>query len=158
MRLDPEKVRRARESLGYSIEATGEVAEISPNSVLRAEHGEEIRPSTARRLARALNTEVAELYPKVEAPSSFPTPEISDEARHKVEAETEAALDEEEELYALTLEELGELHASLEARRDAVALAIARKARGWTEEPHSAKQRQRREAREVANQADAEVG
>ena len=73
MRLDPEKVRRARESLGYSIEATGEKGDLSPNSVLRAEHGEEIRPSTARRLAKALNTEVVALYPKAEAPSS-PTP------------------------------------------------------------------------------------
>jgi transcriptional regulator with XRE-family HTH domain len=73
LRLDPEKVRRARESLGYSIESVGEKGELSPNSVLRAEHGEEIRPSTARRLARALNTEVADLYPKAEAPTS-PTP------------------------------------------------------------------------------------
>jgi transcriptional regulator with XRE-family HTH domain len=61
LRLDGNKVRRARERLGYSMEVAGEQAEVSKNSILRAEHGEDIRPVTARRIARALAVEVADL-------------------------------------------------------------------------------------------------
>jgi transcriptional regulator with XRE-family HTH domain len=54
--------------LGYGIETTAQVAGVSKNSVLRAEHGEDIRPVTARKIAGGLNVEVADLlgaeYPK----------------------------------------------------------------------------------------------
>jgi hypothetical protein len=60
--------------LGYGIETTAQAAGISKNSVLRAEHGEDIRPVTARKIARALNVEVADLLgaesPKGERRSS----------------------------------------------------------------------------------------
>ena len=75
MRLDRDRLIRAREMLGYGIETTAQAAGVSKNSVLRAEHGEDIRPVTARKIARALNVEVADLlgaeYPKVESRSSL---------------------------------------------------------------------------------------
>jgi len=66
-------MRRARDRLGLSMEMVGEKAEVSKNSVLRAEHGDDIRPVTARRIAQALGLDVADLVeelavPKVEAP------------------------------------------------------------------------------------------
>ncbi len=61
MKLKREKVIRAREMLGYGVEKTAEEAGVSKNSVLRAEHGEEIRPLTARRIAAALGVRVADL-------------------------------------------------------------------------------------------------
>jgi transcriptional regulator with XRE-family HTH domain len=67
VKLNPERVLWARESRGYSIETTAAKAGMSHNSVMRAERGEEIRPSTARRLAEALGVEVSDLYPKAGA-------------------------------------------------------------------------------------------
>lgn len=43
------------------MEMAGEAAGLSKNSVLRAEHEEDVRPVTARRLAEALGVEVADL-------------------------------------------------------------------------------------------------
>jgi transcriptional regulator with XRE-family HTH domain len=73
VKLDRDNLIRARERLGYSIETVAEEAGIAKNSVLRAEHGEDIRPLTARKIATALGVEVADLYagandPKGEAP------------------------------------------------------------------------------------------
>jgi transcriptional regulator with XRE-family HTH domain len=62
LKLDRDNFIRARERLGYSIETVAEKAGIAKNSVLRAEHGEDIRPLTARKIAAALGVEVAELY------------------------------------------------------------------------------------------------
>lgn len=61
MRLDERRTRRARERLGYSAADTAQVAGIATNSVLRAEHGEDIRPVTARKLASGLGVRVADL-------------------------------------------------------------------------------------------------
>jgi DNA-binding XRE family transcriptional regulator len=73
LKLDRDKLQRAREMLGYSIEMTGEEAGVSKNSVLRAEHEEDIRPVTARKIAAALGVRVADLLEegetlKVQAP------------------------------------------------------------------------------------------
>lgn len=73
VKLDRDNLIRARERLGYSIETVAEEAGIAKNSVLRAEHGEDIRPLTARKISTALGVEVADLYagandPKGEAP------------------------------------------------------------------------------------------
>lgn len=73
MRFDSNKMRQARDRLGLSMEMVGEKADVSKNSVLRAEHGDDIRPVTARRIAQALGVEVAELVeelavPRVKAP------------------------------------------------------------------------------------------
>jgi transcriptional regulator with XRE-family HTH domain len=117
LRLDPEKVRRAREILGYAIEATGEKGDLSPNSVLRAEHGEEIRPSTARRLAKALNREVADLYPKEQAPTSPTSAEAVSEERRTAgagddelpagQSQRQAAIKEAQEAIGALLKESG---------------------------------------------------
>jgi len=61
LRLDRDRLLRAREVLGYGLEKTAEEAGVSKNSVLRAEHGAEIRPVTARKIAAALGVEVADL-------------------------------------------------------------------------------------------------
>jgi transcriptional regulator with XRE-family HTH domain len=77
--------------LGYGIETTAQAAGVSKNSVLRAEHGEDIRPLTARKIAGALNVEVADLlgaeYPKGESRSSLePSLEdaLADERREAI--------------------------------------------------------------------------
>jgi transcriptional regulator with XRE-family HTH domain len=61
LKLDRDRLLRARELLGYGLEKTAEEAGVSKNSVLRAEHGAEIRPVTARKIAGALGVEVADL-------------------------------------------------------------------------------------------------
>jgi transcriptional regulator with XRE-family HTH domain len=81
MKLDQNRVRAARERLGLSRADLAERAEISPNSAVRAEKAQEIRPLTARRIARALGVEVADLYPKGPAPNSSPKPEAGDARR-----------------------------------------------------------------------------
>jgi transcriptional regulator with XRE-family HTH domain len=61
LRLNRKKLLRARELLGYGIEKVAEEAGVSKNSVLRAEHEEDIRPVTARKIAAALHVSVADL-------------------------------------------------------------------------------------------------
>lgn len=61
MKLDRDRLIRAREVLGYGLEKTAKEAGISKNSVLRAEHEEDIRPGTARKIAIALGVRVADL-------------------------------------------------------------------------------------------------
>ena len=61
LKLDRDRLQRAREMLGYGLEKTAQEAGISKNSVLRAEHEEDIRPVTARKIAGALHVSVADL-------------------------------------------------------------------------------------------------
>ncbi len=61
MRLDGQITLRARERLGYSAADAAREAGVATNSVLRAEHGEDIRPATARKLAAGLGVRVADL-------------------------------------------------------------------------------------------------
>jgi transcriptional regulator with XRE-family HTH domain len=61
LKLDRDRLQRAREMLGYGLEKTAQEAGISKNSVLRAEHEEDIRPGTARKIAAALQVPVADL-------------------------------------------------------------------------------------------------
>lgn len=102
MKLDPAKVRQARERLGLSLDDVAKAADVSQNSAIRAEHGEEIRPVTARRIARGLGLEVADLYPKSEAPTSSPESEAWEERR------TTAVLDLPQEEFLRTLSEASE--------------------------------------------------
>jgi len=82
VKLDPEKVREARERLGLSFDALAKEAGVSQTSAIRAEHGKEIRPLTARRLAEGLGVKVADLYPgKGLAPTSSPESESGEERR-----------------------------------------------------------------------------
>ena len=72
MRLNRKKLLRARELLGYGIEKVAEEAGISKNSVLRAEHEEDIRPVTARKIAAALSLSVADLIGESETLKAQP--------------------------------------------------------------------------------------
>jgi transcriptional regulator with XRE-family HTH domain len=78
LKLDRDRLQRAREMLGYGLEKTAEEAGISKNSVLRAEHEEDIRPVTARKIAAALDVRVADLIRESEtlkAQASLPLEE-----------------------------------------------------------------------------------
>lgn len=61
MLLDGNKVLRVRELLGYGIAQAAEAAGVSKNSILAAEHGKDIRPGTARRIAEGLGVTIADL-------------------------------------------------------------------------------------------------
>jgi len=63
LRLDPERTLEARERLGLSVAMAAKRADVAKSSISRAEHGEEIRPATARRIATAYGVSVADLYP-----------------------------------------------------------------------------------------------
>jgi transcriptional regulator with XRE-family HTH domain len=64
MKLDHEKVRWHRDRLGLTLDTLGEKAEVAKGTVLRAEHGEDVRPSSGRRIARALGVEISDLIPE----------------------------------------------------------------------------------------------
>jgi transcriptional regulator with XRE-family HTH domain len=78
VKLDADKVRWHRDSRGWTLETTAEKAEVALGTILRAEHGEDIRPSSGRRIARAFGINISELVPdkpgvtipKGEAPST----------------------------------------------------------------------------------------
>jgi len=72
LRLDKDRLQRAREMLGYGLEKTAQEAGVSKNSVLRAEHEEDIRPVTARKIAAALDVSVADLIGASEALKAQP--------------------------------------------------------------------------------------
>jgi transcriptional regulator with XRE-family HTH domain len=63
MRLDHEMVRWHRDRLGWTLDTLAEKAEVAKGTVLRAEHGEDVRPSSGRRIARALDVEISDLIP-----------------------------------------------------------------------------------------------
>lgn len=66
MKLKRERIKRARDRLGWSMEEVAKNAGINAATVLRAEHGEEIRPVTARKLAAGLRVEIVDLLPPEE--------------------------------------------------------------------------------------------
>ncbi len=70
MKLDGKKVRWHRDRLGWTLDALAEKAEVAKGTVLRAEHGEDIRPSSGRRIARAFRVEIPELIPEKPGASS----------------------------------------------------------------------------------------
>lgn len=61
MRLDGDRVRRARDRIGYTLKLVADESGLARDTVMRAEHSDEIRPSSARKLAGALGVEVADL-------------------------------------------------------------------------------------------------
>jgi DNA-binding XRE family transcriptional regulator len=77
VKLDAERVVEGRERLGLTQVDAAEQAEIAPGSWFRAEHGLDIRPITARRIARSLDLEVSDLYPKALAPQESGEPRES---------------------------------------------------------------------------------
>ena len=78
VKLDSAKMRWHRDRLGWTLDTLAEQAEVAEGTALRAEHGEDIRPSSGRRIARALGVDISELVPdkpgvvlpKAEAPST----------------------------------------------------------------------------------------
>ena len=127
MRLDGDKVRRARERLGYSMEMTGEEAEVSKNSILRAEHGEDIRPVTARRISRALGVEVADLIEGSARPAALQTEEdgILEEEQRRTRAFLQAHPSEEER--AKYFREVLRIHAHYKKLYREVMVAVREK-------------------------------
>ncbi len=82
VKLDGAKVRWHRDQLGWTLDDLAEQAEVAKGTVLRAEHGEDVRPSSGRRIARAFGIEIPELSPekpgmalagKAEAPATGPS-------------------------------------------------------------------------------------
>ncbi len=61
MLLDEKKVRRSRERLGYTLRLMSEEGGIAPHTIIRAEHGRNITPTSARKIAAALGVTVADL-------------------------------------------------------------------------------------------------
>jgi transcriptional regulator with XRE-family HTH domain len=90
MKLDADKVRWHRDSRGWTLETTAEKAEVALGTVLRAEHGEDIRPSSGRRIARAFGVDVSELVP--EKPGRIKEPALAG----KADAPREAGPEEEQ--------------------------------------------------------------
>jgi transcriptional regulator with XRE-family HTH domain len=77
VKLDSAKMRWHRDRLGWTLDTLAEQAEVAEGTALRAEHGEDIRPSSGRRLARALGVDISELVPDqpgVVLPKAQPPP------------------------------------------------------------------------------------
>jgi transcriptional regulator with XRE-family HTH domain len=68
LKLDEDRVRQTRERLGLTLSMVAQKAGTSKNTVLSAEHGGDIRPTTARKIAEALNVEIADLMGEPEGP------------------------------------------------------------------------------------------
>lgn len=61
LKLDGDRVRRARHRLGYTLQMVGSEAGLAKGTAIRAEHGREIYPSTASKIAAALQVKLADL-------------------------------------------------------------------------------------------------
>lgn len=110
MRLVGEQVRERRERLALSIEDVCAKAGVSPHTWVRAEHSEEIRPSSARRIASVLGVEPSQLMEEPASPKKAgappPPPETSEEERREELRETQELVLEARDL----LEDLAETY------------------------------------------------
>ena len=82
MKLDEYRVRGRRERLGLTLAMLAQKAGTSKNTILSAEHGGDIRPTTARKIAEALDVEIDALLgetasPLAEAPPSAEQPPLN---------------------------------------------------------------------------------
>jgi transcriptional regulator with XRE-family HTH domain len=68
LKLDEDRVRGKRERLGLTVAMLAQKAGTSKNTVLSAEHGRDIRPTTARKIAEALDVEIDDLLGEPESP------------------------------------------------------------------------------------------
>jgi transcriptional regulator with XRE-family HTH domain len=127
MRLDHEKVRWYRDRRGWTLDTLAEEASVAKGTVLRAEHGEDVRPSSGRRIAHALEVELSDLIPdkpgrvgelagvgKVEAPRGAGQTEAEVEEERRVIPQAVSSLEEFikdmkelKELREAELEEIG---------------------------------------------------
>jgi transcriptional regulator with XRE-family HTH domain len=77
LKLDQDRVRGTRERLGLTLAMVAQRAGTSKNTVLSAEHGADIRPTTARKIAAALGVEIVELLPEeTESPLGQAAPSV----------------------------------------------------------------------------------
>jgi transcriptional regulator with XRE-family HTH domain len=74
VKLDAKKTKLARELRGLSMEGAAEASGASLGTVFRAEHGREIRPPTARKLAEAYGVQVTDLLPEDDLPKGTAPP------------------------------------------------------------------------------------
>ena len=82
MKLDENRVRGRRERLGLTLAMLARKAGTSKNTILSAEHGVDIRPTTARKIAEALEVEIDHLLgetgsPLAEAPPLAEQPPLN---------------------------------------------------------------------------------
>jgi DNA-binding XRE family transcriptional regulator len=61
LKLDPNKLKRGRDRLGFTQVMLAEEAGLHTNTIMRAERGGGISHKTARTLARTLRVEVADI-------------------------------------------------------------------------------------------------
>ena len=77
--LQLSRLREVREEQAYSMRALSDLSGVSVNAIWRAEQGELTRPSTARKLARALGVAPADLRGDVPSTPTEPsTPAVPD--------------------------------------------------------------------------------
>jgi transcriptional regulator with XRE-family HTH domain len=95
VKLDGERVRDRRERLTIPIREACERSGVALNTWVRAEHGEEIRLSSARRIAEVLGVEPGYLMGEPEAPkvTASPTPEPGSEQPEEGRRELSSAAD-----------------------------------------------------------------
>ena len=72
MQLDAEKIIEARLDQGLSQQHLATRGDLSATSVKRAESGLPVQPATARRIARGLGVQVADLRPDTDPGQSVP--------------------------------------------------------------------------------------
>ena len=76
VKIDPSKVRRARERRGHTLETAANAAGVAKGTVFRAEHSNVAYPSTMKKLAEAYGVQIAELMPdEVEASPKASAPD-----------------------------------------------------------------------------------
>jgi transcriptional regulator with XRE-family HTH domain len=76
LKLDEDRVRGKRERLGLTLAMLAQKAGTSKNTILSAEHGGDIRPTTARKIAEALGTDIADLLGESDSPKGIAPPSV----------------------------------------------------------------------------------
>jgi transcriptional regulator with XRE-family HTH domain len=144
VKLDSAKVRWHRDRLGWTLDTLAEQAEVAEGTALRAEHGEDIRPSSGRRIARAFGVDISELVPekpgatrpKVAAsPPSPPKPAAEEEWRETPSLEWALAAPDKEFESWIETAKVPELHKVM-ALLNAEAVAAGKEGRSQEERAH----------------------
>jgi transcriptional regulator with XRE-family HTH domain len=73
LKLDEDRVRQIRERQGLTLAMLAARAGTSKNTVLSAEHGGDLRPTTAQKIAQALGVTIADLMEEVVLPKAAST-------------------------------------------------------------------------------------
>jgi len=86
LRLDEDTVRGTRERLGLTLAMVAQRAGTSKNTAMSAEHGADIRPTTARKIAEALGVEIVDLLGESDSPKKAAAPPSQPEERRALTA------------------------------------------------------------------------